>query len=84
MIMGKPSTFAMDLIKRDHSIPDGSRFLMIGDNLETDIMFGNVNSIDSLLVLSGCTTKVRGNSLNAVKSELEGVPTYVQPTLNFN
>jgi ribonucleotide monophosphatase NagD (HAD superfamily) len=32
-----------------------SRFLMIGDNLQTDIKFAEANGIDSLLVLSGVT-----------------------------
>jgi HAD superfamily hydrolase (TIGR01450 family) len=43
LVMGKPSKYAMELIRRDHNIPDGAKILMIGDNLETDIMFGNVN-----------------------------------------
>lgn len=29
---------------------------MIGDNVETDILFGVNNKIDSLVVLTGCST----------------------------
>jgi ribonucleotide monophosphatase NagD (HAD superfamily) len=30
---------------------------MVGDNLQTDISFAKANQIDSLLVLSGCTSQ---------------------------
>ena len=55
--MGKPSSYAFDLIRREHGLLEQplSKFLMIGDNLQTDIKFAEVNSIDSLLVLSGVT-----------------------------
>jgi arabinose operon protein AraL len=55
--MGKPSRFAFDLIRRECNLQDEplSRFLMIGDNLQTDIKFAEANGIDSLLVLSGVT-----------------------------
>ena len=33
-----------------------SRFLMVGDNLETDIKFGNNCGIHTLLVLTGNTS----------------------------
>ena len=59
---------------------------MIGDNLETDIKFGNINSIDSLLVLSGCTPLSRINQIvknDSGRRDEEGVPTYVQPFLNY-
>ena len=36
--------------------------LMIGDNLETDIMFGKKNNIDTLLVLSGVTTETKARN----------------------
>ena len=77
LIMGKPSKFAMEIIKREHSIPDDAKILMTGDNLETDIMFGNLNQIDTLLVLSGCTTQAKSTSSTAG----EGVPTFIQQAL---
>lgn len=43
LVMGKPSKFVMEMIRRDHNVPDGAKILMTGDNLETDIMFGNIN-----------------------------------------
>ena len=55
--MGKPSSYAFDLIRREHGLLEQplSKFLMIGDNLQTEIKFAEINSIDSLLVLSGVT-----------------------------
>lgn len=78
--MGKPSRFAFDLIRRENKLEDKplSRFLMIGDNLETDIKFAEANGIDSLLVLSGVTnmTKCQHVIKNGV-SATEGCPTHI-------
>lgn len=58
--IGKPSTLPFEMITKEHSIPTDkeslSSILMVGDNLETDIKFGKNNQIDTLLVLSGCTS----------------------------
>ena len=56
--MGKPDTWCFDLLRRQHNLEDVplSKFLMVGDNLSTDVVFGNKSGIDTLLVLSGVTT----------------------------
>ena len=61
------------------------KFLFIGDNLSTDILFGNHCSIDTLLVLSGVTTAKKAElTIRRGKEDLpagitaEGIPTYVQ------
>ena len=59
--VGKPGTMAFDVIVRDHfptKTPEEIKellpqFLMVGDNLETDIQFANSVSIDSCLVFTG-------------------------------
>lgn len=56
-MIGKPSRMIFDLLLEEHGL-DGislSRFLMVGDNLETDIKFGNNCGIHTLLVLTGNT-----------------------------
>ena len=58
-IYGKPSKRLFDLLRQQHGLENEplSKFLMVGDNLETDIMFARNNKIDSLLVLSGVTSE---------------------------
>jgi ribonucleotide monophosphatase NagD (HAD superfamily) len=46
------------------------------------MVFANENKIDSLLVLSGCTSEDKAKSQETVQGE--GKPTYIQPKLNFN
>jgi ribonucleotide monophosphatase NagD (HAD superfamily) len=47
-----------DLLIKEHKLEDEplSKFVMVGDSLETDIKFGNNCGIDTLLVLTGNTS----------------------------
>ncbi|KAH9605711.1 hypothetical protein KSS87_007720 [Heliosperma pusillum] len=54
-VVGKPSTFLMDFLLKKFNI-DTSRMCMIGDRLDTDILFGQRAGCKTLLVLSGVTT----------------------------
>lgn len=82
-IMGKPMTHLFDLIREEHGLKDESlsKFLITGDNLETDIKFGENNGIDSLLVLTGCTQLTKAqqafSSSDKKNESYEGRPTYV-------
>ena len=55
-MIGKPEKHAFDAIVRDH-FPDREhqldRFVMVGDNMESDIQFAANNGIDSCLVFTG-------------------------------
>ena len=53
-VIGKPSPYAFQLICREHGI-QGSSAVMIGDRLDTDILFGNRAGIKTCLVMTGCT-----------------------------
>lgn len=53
-IIGKPHRHMMDTIMAEHHF-DPKRTLMIGDNLETDILFGINSNIATLLVMTGVT-----------------------------
>ena len=58
--IGKPEVYAFQAIIRDHfenEPPNLSDFLMIGDNVESDIQFAKNNGIDSVLVYTGVTNK---------------------------
>ncbi|KAI5453761.1 hypothetical protein NCC49_005574 [Naganishia albida] len=53
-IIGKPHRHMMETIMAAHHF-DPERTIMIGDNLETDILFGINSNITTLLVLTGVT-----------------------------
>ncbi|WOL13634.1 hypothetical protein Cni_G22407 [Canna indica] len=53
-VVGKPSTFLMDFLIERFKI-ETSRMCMVGDRLDTDILFGQNAGCKTLLVLSGVT-----------------------------
>ncbi|KAF4379166.1 hypothetical protein G4B88_010560 [Cannabis sativa] len=55
IVVGKPSTFMMDFLLERYNI-SCSRMCMVGDRLDTDILFGQNAGCKTLLVLSGVTT----------------------------
>ncbi|CAD7952972.1 unnamed protein product [Amoebophrya sp. A25] len=57
---GKPSSLLMDILCKGHGL-DRQRLVMIGDRLDTDILFGLSNRMKTLLVLSGVTTEAEGS-----------------------
>ncbi len=56
LVVGKPNTYAIDLIKKDHNLKN-SEILMVGDRVDTDILFAKKCKIKSALVLTGTTKK---------------------------
>nr|XP_011460066.1 PREDICTED: phosphoglycolate phosphatase 2 isoform X1 [Fragaria vesca subsp. vesca] len=55
IVVGKPSTFLMDFLLKKFDI-SCSKMCMVGDRLDTDILFGQNAGCKTLLVLSGVTT----------------------------
>ncbi|XP_068664936.1 phosphoglycolate phosphatase 1A, chloroplastic-like [Aristolochia californica] len=55
LVVGKPSTFMMDYLSNKFGILK-SQICMVGDKLDTDILFGQNGGCKTLLVLSGVTT----------------------------
>ncbi|CAA7397894.1 unnamed protein product [Spirodela intermedia] len=55
IVVGKPSPFLMNFLRERFRIPT-SRMCMVGDRLDTDILFGLNAGCKTLLVLSGVTT----------------------------
>ncbi|CAM9454986.1 unnamed protein product, partial [Discosporangium mesarthrocarpum] len=52
VVVGKPSPILIQQLMEDFSL-DRSRTIMVGDRLDTDIMFGNAGNISTVLVLTG-------------------------------
>lgn len=70
-VLGKPSSDIFKIIHADHKIPDKSRVLMIGDSLKSDIQFGINAGVDTVLVLSGITSRRDVDNQDFIK------PTYI-------
>lgn len=63
---------------------DPKRTLMVGDRLDTDILFGNRNSIDTLLVLTGVNT-LSDVARAETNAELELIPRFFAQSIQvFN
>ena len=73
VVCGKPSGFLADLLNQK-GVLNQSKTLMVGDRLNTDILFAINAKIDSCLVMSGVTST---SELKA--SEIQ--PTYVMDRL---
>jgi len=56
VVVGKPSTWVLEYILEAFKV-DKSRVLVVGDRLDTDIVMGVNCGIDSLLVLTGVTSR---------------------------
>ncbi|MGX7244226.1 TIGR01457 family HAD-type hydrolase [Enterococcus quebecensis] len=74
IMIGKPNDIIMNEALKVMNL-DKESVIMVGDNYETDIQSGLKNGIDSLLVLSGFTSK------SAVES-LPEKPTYIVESLD--
>lgn len=56
IVVGKPSPLMIDYIVDKYKI-EKSRICMVGDRLDTDVLFGLDNGIEAVLTLSGVTTE---------------------------
>jgi len=73
--IGKPNATMLDCIKAKHDF-DPSRTIMIGDRLDTDILFGKRGGVSTLLVLTGVTTERDISSPSPI-----AVPDYILQSL---
>ena len=53
-VVGKPSGLMIDYIIEKFGI-ERSRICMVGDRLDTDVLFGSDNGLQTVLTLSGVT-----------------------------
>lgn len=57
-VVGKPSPLMIEYLEKKYGM-NRSRICMVGDRLDTDVLFGTDNGLQSLLVLSGVTTEAK-------------------------
>ena len=55
-MVGKPSPLMIEYLESKYGV-DRKRICMVGDRLDTDVLFGTDNGLKSLLVLSGVTSE---------------------------
>lgn len=79
VILGKPSAILGAMVMEKFKISDPSRVLFIGDSLTQDIGFANSMGFQSLLVLSGATSREMLLKDNAVNGES---PNYIADGLH--
>lgn len=70
-VVGKPSALMIDYIVDKFGV-DRSRICMVGDRLDTDVLFGNDNGLQTVLTLSGVTKE---STLNSTTNRI--IPDYV-------
>lgn len=75
LLAGKPSPVLADMLTDLPSF-EPSRACMIGDRLDTDIAFGKVAGVDTMLTLTGTTTEALALDLD---QDHEYRPDYVLP-----
>jgi hypothetical protein len=56
LVLGKPSSFLLDAICRAAGLSKQD-LCVVGDRLDTDVLWGNQNGCGTLLVLSGATSE---------------------------
>lgn len=56
LIMGKPSKLTANFVVNEVLKMNPEQCYMVGDRLETDILMGNENGLNTVLVLSGIST----------------------------
>lgn len=80
IILGKPGEKLGEMIVEKFQIKDRSRVLFIGDTLEQDIGFANATGFQSLLVLTGATTR---EMFTSNTKEIENPTYYADSLLDF-
>ncbi|XP_065853584.1 phosphoglycolate phosphatase 2-like isoform X1 [Euphorbia lathyris] len=73
IVVGKPSPFMMEFLLQKFEVST-SKMCMVGDRLDTDILFGQNSGCKTLLVLSGVTNQ----------STLEDPSNHIQPDYYTN
>jgi phosphoglycolate phosphatase len=76
IVVGKPSPLMIEYLEAKYKV-DRSRICMVGDRLDTDVLFGTDNGLMSLLVLSGVTSETKLLSDDNVIA-----PNYYADTIN--
>ena len=65
LVVGKPSSFLLDTICRASGL-SRPQICVVGDRLDTDVLWGNKNGCGTLLVLSGARLSVKSRRTSCI------------------
>ncbi|CAD7090533.1 unnamed protein product [Hermetia illucens] len=80
LTFGKPGDELISHLKREFKVNEPKRVLLIGDILETDIVFGKMGGFQTMLVLTGCTKK---EDMEVITNENEKPDYYADSVADF-
>jgi len=82
-VIGKPSRFMFECISSQFTGVDPAQCLMVGDRLETDMLFGSNCGLDTMLTLTGVSQMEDAEeySKSEQSTKQRFVPDYVVDTI---
>jgi 4-nitrophenyl phosphatase len=82
IIIGKPSSNLIEMMLEDHNLIDKPRekFLMIGDNFLSDMMFAKNTNIDGMLVFTGVTKE---SEVEKLEQQMGFKPKHVMQSVKY-
>eukprot|EP00929_Paragymnodinium_shiwhaense_P108420 TRINITY_DN74749_c0_g1_i1.p1 TRINITY_DN74749_c0_g1~~TRINITY_DN74749_c0_g1_i1.p1 ORF type:complete len:381 (+),score=95.69 TRINITY_DN74749_c0_g1_i1:69-1211(+) len=83
VLVGKPAQFMTEFLTAEYGVP-ASRICMVGDRLDTDMMFGKAGGMRTLLVLTGVTSEAKLRSQDAVIPDHYVTSLGAAPILDFH
>lgn len=78
VVLGKPGDALAEVLADKFAVADPQRVLFIGDTLEQDIRFGNKNGFQTMLVLTGATSR---EQLLGQQTDASLIPDYYTDSL---
>ncbi|XP_049620067.1 chronophin [Syngnathus scovelli] len=80
-VIGKPSRYMFKCISRQFPSMDPAQCLMVGDRLETDMVFGSNCGLDTMLTLTGVSQMDEAHQYGNSEVDQSLVPDYVVDTI---
>eukprot|EP00730_Choanoeca_flexa_P013816 TRINITY_DN5746_c0_g1_i1.p1 TRINITY_DN5746_c0_g1~~TRINITY_DN5746_c0_g1_i1.p1 ORF type:complete len:305 (+),score=67.06 TRINITY_DN5746_c0_g1_i1:154-1068(+) len=74
-VAGKPSPFLVHAVRQSVGLDESAAAVMVGDRLDTDIVFGNTTGMTTVLVLSGVTKMTQVTNELSAESQPDEVMT---------
>lgn len=80
-VIGKPNRYMFECISSQFPGMDPAQCLMVGDRLETDMLFGSNCGLDTMLTLTGVSQMEEAHQYENSEEYQSLVPDYVVDTI---